>query len=38
MDLESSLNLIGAVVVTLGGSSAIVFGLSAWLGKFGLIG
>lgn len=33
MDFESTINLFGAVIVTLGGSSAIVFGLSAWIGK-----
>jgi len=33
MDFESTINLFGAVVVTLGGSSAVVFGLSAWIGK-----
>lgn len=33
MDFESTVNLFGAVIVTLGGSSAIVFGLSSWIGK-----
>jgi hypothetical protein len=33
MDFESTINLFGAVIVTLGGSSAIVFGLSSWIGK-----
>ncbi len=33
MDFESAINLFGAVVVSLGGSSLIVFGLSSWLGK-----
>jgi len=33
MNFESTINLFGAVIVTLGGSSAIVFGLSSWIGK-----
>lgn len=33
MDFTSAMNLFGAVVVSLGGSTAIVFGLSSWIGK-----
>jgi hypothetical protein len=33
MDFQSAINLFGAVVVSLGGSSIIVFGLSSWIGK-----
>lgn len=33
MDFQSTINLFGAIVVSLGGSSVIVFGLSSWMGK-----
>ena len=33
MDFQSAINLFGAVVVSLGGSSALVFGLSSFIGK-----
>jgi len=33
MDFTSAINLMGAIIVTLGGSTVVVFGLSSWLGK-----
>ena len=33
MDLASTFNIITSVIVTLGGSSVVVFGLSGWLNE-----